>query len=132
LVGLSEPVTTHGGSAARLSVFAMIGQAFHWANLALAFLLELCALVALGYWGVRTGGGPVTKTALGIGAPLVAAILWGLFAAPRAPVSVPLVGLGVILIVFGSAVAALYSTGHRGLAISFAVLVVANSVLVRL
>lgn len=23
--------------------FTMIGQAFHWANLALAFLLELCA-----------------------------------------------------------------------------------------
>ena len=131
MVGLSEPVTAHGGSAARLSIFAMIGQAFHWANLALAFLLELCALVALGYWGVRTGGGPVTKTALGIGAPLVAAILWGLFAAPRAPVSVPLVGLGK-LIVFGSAVAALYTTGHRGLAIAFAVLVVANSVLVRL
>ena len=43
----------------------VIGQAFHWANLALAFLLELCALAALGYWGVLTGGGPVTKTALG-------------------------------------------------------------------
>jgi hypothetical protein len=41
----------------------MIGQAFHWANLALAFLLELCALGALGYWGVRTGGGPVAKRA---------------------------------------------------------------------
>jgi hypothetical protein len=27
---------------------AMIGQAFHWVNLALAFLLELCALGALG------------------------------------------------------------------------------------
>jgi uncharacterized membrane protein len=110
----------------------MIGQAFYWVNLAFAFLLELCALVALGYWGVRTGSGLVTKTALGIGALLVAVVLWGLFAAPRAPVSVPLVGLGVKLIVFGSAVAALYTTGHRGLAIAFAVLVVANSLLVRL
>ena len=72
----------------------MIGQAFHWVNLALAFLLELCALGALGYWGVRTGDGPVAKVALGLGAPLCAAVLWGLFAAPRAPVSVPLVGLG--------------------------------------
>lgn len=42
----------------------MIGQAFHLANLALALLLELCALGALAYWGVRTGGGPVTKTVL--------------------------------------------------------------------
>ena len=109
----------------------MIGQAFHWANLTVAFLLEVCALAALCYWGVRTGGGPVTKTALGLGTPLFAAVLWGLFAAPRALVSVPLVGLGVKLIVFGSAVAALYTTGHRGLAIAFAVLVVVNSVLVR-
>jgi hypothetical protein len=110
----------------------VIGQVFHWANLALAFLLELCALAALGYWGVRVGGGPVTKVALGLGAPLLAAILWGLFAAPRAPVSVPLVGLGVKLLVFGSAALALYATGHRILAIAFAVLVVVNSVLVRL
>jgi hypothetical protein len=54
------------------------------------------------------------------------------FAAPRAPVSVPLVGLGVKVIVFGSAVAALYTTDHRGLAIAFAVIVLLNSLLVRL
>ena len=39
-------------------------EAFRWANLTVAFVLELCALGALGYWGVRTGVGPVTKTAL--------------------------------------------------------------------
>ena len=49
--------------------------ASRWANLTLAFVLELCALGALGYWGARTGGGPVTNTALGIGAPLLAAVL---------------------------------------------------------
>ena len=59
----------------------MIGQAFR-ANLTVAFLLELCALAALGYWGLRTASGPATKAALGIGAPLLAAVLWGLFAAP--------------------------------------------------
>ena len=109
-----------------------MGQAFRWTNLAIAFLLELCALAALGYWGVWVGSGPLIKIALGIGAPLCAAVLWGLFAAPRAPVSVPLVGLGVKAIVFGSAVAALYTTGHRGLAIAFAVIVLVNSLLVRL
>ena len=109
----------------------MIGQTFHWAILMLAFLLELCALAALGYWGARTGGGPVAKVALGLGAPLFAAVLWGTFAAPKAPVSVPLVGLGVKLAVFGSAATALYATGHRTLALAFAVLVVANGVLVR-
>jgi hypothetical protein len=43
------------------------------ANLALRFLLELCALGALGYWGFKTGGGLVAKIGLGIGVPLVAA-----------------------------------------------------------
>jgi hypothetical protein len=63
----------------------MIGQAFHWANLTVAFLLELCALAALGYWGLRAASGPAAKAALGIGAPLLAAVLWGLFAAPPRP-----------------------------------------------
>ena len=72
----------------------MIGQAFHWVNLTVAFLLELCALAALGYWGLRTASGPATKAALGIGAPLLAAVLWGLFAAPHAPVSIPLASGG--------------------------------------
>ncbi len=110
----------------------MIFQAFRWANLTLAFLLELCALGALGYWGVRVGGGPLAKIALGIGAPLLAAVLWGLFAAPRAPVSVPFVRFVVQLVVFGSAAMALYATGHRGLAFAFAFLVVVNGVLARL
>ena len=53
------------------------------ANLALRFLLELCALVALGYWGFKTGGGLITKLALGIGAPFRAAVVWGTFLALR-------------------------------------------------
>lgn len=109
-----------------------MSDVFHWANLTLAFLLELCALAALGYWGVSVGDGLVAKAALGLGAPLFAAVLWGLFAAPRATVSVPLVGLGVKLIVFGSAVVALYATGHRTLAVVFAIIIVANAALMRL
>ncbi len=35
----------------------MTNHAWRWANLTVAFLLELCALAALSYWGVRTGGG---------------------------------------------------------------------------
>ena len=107
------------------------GDAFRWANLALAFVLELCALAALGYWGARTGDGPVVKTVLGIGTPLLAAVLWGLFAAPRAPVSVPAARLGAQLVVFGSAAAALYATGHPVLATAFAFLVVVSGVSVR-
>ena len=45
------------------------------ANLALRFLLELCALGALGYWGFKTGAATITKIVLGVGAPLVAAVV---------------------------------------------------------
>ena len=107
-------------------------QAFHWANLALAFALELCALAALCYWGFSVGGGPVAKAMLGIGSPLCAAVLWGLFAAPRAPVSVSLLRPGTKIIVFGLATLALYATGHRVLAVVFAIVVVANAALIRL
>jgi hypothetical protein len=109
-----------------------MSQVFRWTNLTLAFVLELCALAALGLWGFSVGGGPVTKTALGIGAPLCAAVLWGLFAAPRASVSVPLVRFGTKVLVFGSATLALYATDHQTLALVFAFIVVANAALIRL
>src|SRR5258706_4542265 len=54
------------------------------ANEALAFLLELAALAALAAWGFAVGDGGLAKAALAIGAPLLAAVVWGLFAAPRA------------------------------------------------
>jgi hypothetical protein len=110
----------------------MIRQAFRWTNLALAFLLELCALGALGFWGVRTGDGLFAKVALGLTAPLLAAVLWGMFAAPRAPVSSPPLKLATQLAVFGSAALALYATGHGRLALVFALAVVLNGVLLRL
>jgi hypothetical protein len=100
------------------------------ANLALRFLLELCALVALGYWGFTTGSAAITKVALGIGVPLVAAVVWGVFVAPRAPVALP--GFVVLLLqvlVVGPAAAGLVATGHRALALAFAVVVVINAIL---
>jgi len=56
------------------------------ANLALAFLLELCMLAALGYWGFITGESSVSRISLGLGAPLLAAIIWGTFLSPKAAV----------------------------------------------
>ena len=57
-------------------------------NLAASFLLELCALAALGYWGFHAGRG-LAAIALGLGAPLLMAVAWGLFVAPRATVTLP-------------------------------------------
>ncbi|MDP9437635.1 MAG: YrdB family protein [Actinomycetota bacterium] len=100
-------------------------------NLAARFLLELCALGALGYWGFAVGWNPVAKLALGLGAPLLAAAVWGLFVAPKAvvPLNMPL-RLVPEALVFGSAVAALFATGHPLLAACLAVLVAVNRALV--
>ena len=100
------------------------------ANLALRFLLELCALGALGYWGFKIGNGTITKIALGVGAPLVAAAIWGTFVSPQAPVQLPWpLSLLLQVLVFGSATAALVATGHRTLAVVFGVIVVINAIL---
>ena len=101
------------------------------ANLALRFLLEVCALAALAYWGFRTGEGTIARWALGIGAPLLAAIVWGTFVAPKAAMSVSSpVRLGFELLVFGAAVAALFAAGRPGLAIALGVVYAINRVLV--
>ena len=98
------------------------------ANLALRFLLELCALGALGYWGFKTGNTTIAKIALGVGAPLVAAVVWAVFVSPQASVQLPgLVILVLQVLVFGSVAAALMATGHRAMALVFMVTVVINS-----
>jgi Protein of unknown function (DUF2568) len=100
------------------------------ANLLLRFLLDLCALGALGYWGFTSGNATITKVVLGVGAPLVAAVVWGTFLSPRAPVQLPWgVVLGLQALVFASAAAGLVVTGNRTLALVFVVIVVINAIL---
>ncbi|OLF08352.1 hypothetical protein BLA60_23270 [Actinophytocola xinjiangensis] len=108
-----------------------MNNAVRWSNDILAFVLELGALGALCYWGFATGSTVLTKLLLGLGAPLLAAVAWGLFAAPKATFAVPLVAVLVVkAAVFGAAALALYVRGHRTLAIGFAVVVVVNTVIV--
>jgi hypothetical protein len=99
-------------------------------NLLLRFLLELGALGALGYWGFHTAHGPAAKLALGIGAPLLAAALWGVFVSPRAAVPLPTAPwLLAQAVVFGAAVAGLLASGHPSLAWAFGLAVAANGLL---
>ena len=81
-------------------------------NMGLRFVLELCALGALGYWGFTTGAGTIGKIVLGLGAPILAAVLWGMFVAPKAvrPLHDP-AKLLVELVVFGGAAAGLFAAG---------------------
>lgn len=101
-------------------------------NLGLSFLLELCALAALGYWGYRAGSGAAAKVSLAVGIPLATATLWGIFVAPRAAVPVPgALNLAIKALVFGLAAAGLATTGHRALAGVFAATVIVNAILAR-
>jgi hypothetical protein len=54
------------------------------ANLALAFLLELVALGAFAYFGFTATDSSILNIVLAIGITVVAIVLWGLYAAPRA------------------------------------------------
>jgi hypothetical protein len=96
-------------------------------NDVIAFILELIMLAVLGWWGFAHGGSTLTSIALGLGAPLAAAVAWGAFAAPRARFTLPTSGvLAVKALIFGTAVAALVSLGHPAWAAAFAVVVVLN------
>ena len=102
-----------------------------WIWAAVAFLSELAALAALAYWGVTTPDGAAARILLGIGAPVLAAVLWGLFAAPRAVVRrTPLV-VATKVVVFGAAVLALVATGHPVLAAVLAAAALLGSLLSR-
>jgi hypothetical protein len=106
-----------------------MAQVWNWTWLTVAFLAELGALVALAVWGWSVGDPTGWRVVLAVAAPTVAAVLWGVFAAPRAPVRVPALALLVKLVVFGGAVVALFATGHPWWAAVLAVAALLSSLL---
>ena len=52
----------------------------------LYFLAELAVYVAVTWWGFTRDVPAVARWGLGLGGLVVFAVVWGLFAAPRAPV----------------------------------------------
>lgn len=99
-------------------------------NLLVRFLIELCALAALGYWGFHNGNGTVLKIVFGIGAPLLAAIIWGAFVAPRASIQVPgWLHLLLEIVVIGSGAIALYFSKQPTLCYLYAGIYVINRIL---
>ena len=88
-----------------------------YANLALRFLLELCALAATAYWGATGGWGGSRRVLLAVAAPVTLALVWMLFVAPGATVHTPpVLRFLVELAVFAAAASALLQRGHMVLA----------------
>jgi hypothetical protein len=99
-------------------------------NLALTFLLELALLAAFGFWGFQSGGSTLMKILLGIGIPLLVAVIWGIFMAPNA--ARRLQGgayLALKIVLFGLGVAALIAAGRTTPGVVFAVVVAINTIL---
>lgn len=81
-------------------------------NLAVRFLIELGALAGFAYWGWQTGTSVAIQILLAVVTPLLAALIWGRFIAPKAPhrLEDPL-RVGIEIVFFGAATAALVSAG---------------------
>lgn len=95
----------------------------------LAFLCELFAFGTLAVWGFAAWPFPVNIVA-GIGAPVLAILLWALFVSPRAVLAVhPFVRAIVELLVYVSATIAWWSIGATWLGLGFAVVAVTVGVL---
>jgi hypothetical protein len=99
-------------------------------NLLVRFLLELCMLAAIGYWGFKTNSSWAMKIVFGVGLPLLVAVLWGLFLAPKA--THPLTGmshLALEIFLFGAGAFALFAVGRADLGFAYAAVLVVNKVL---
>ncbi|MGX6602558.1 YrdB family protein [Micromonosporaceae bacterium Da 78-11] len=96
-------------------------------NLGLRFMLELAALAALAYGGWHTPGPTWSRIALAVALPLLAAVVWGQWVAPKArhPMPDPQ-RLAPEWAVFGGATVSLALTGHPILAAVLAALAALN------
>ena len=103
---------------------------FKMINLLVRFLLELCILAIFGYWGFQTDGNTFIKFLLGLGAPILFAVVWGTFLAPKSPMRLHEPWLLLLeFVVFGLACWALYSTGKADLTVAFGGIYILNKIL---
>lgn len=117
----------HGQATPSRRTGFSLPPALHAANEGLAFLLELVMLAGLAWWGAQAVGGLAGRIALAVLTPALAMVIWGLFAAPRARVQLPMAGiLAVKAVVFAGATVAVYSTGWHVPAIAFAIVAAVN------
>lgn len=106
-------------------------EIWRWSNLGLAFLVELAGLAVFAWWGWNASSSTALRLVLAIGLPVVAAVIWGLFAAPTASYGNPVLTTVVKVAFFGLAGLALWTRDHHILAVAFVLVVAANLVIIR-
>ncbi|MBO0984221.1 YrdB family protein [Rathayibacter sp. SD072] len=98
-------------------------------NAVVRFLLELVALVTFGIWGFSSFEMP-WSIVVGIGAPVLAALVWALFLSPRAVLAIDVYGRSLIeLLVMGAAALAWLDLGQPIVAIVFGVIAIVSGVI---
>jgi hypothetical protein len=102
-------------------------------NLAVRFVLELCAYASLAYWGVSRNAPVSERTALAVFTPLAAMAVWSAWLAPKARRHLSeSAALILELIVFGLAATALASSSSVTFGVLLGAAAAANAVLLRL
>jgi hypothetical protein len=116
-----------GLSTGPIEAYAQWIDALKAANLVVKFLLELCAFIALAYWGAATEPFALGLI-LGIAAPAAAIGLWSVFAAPTSAHRLP-GGARVAfeLTVFALSVLGLAAAGQGSLALILAGVMAVNA-----
>jgi hypothetical protein len=101
-----------------------------WLNIGLRALMELGIVLALGYWGYRTGDSVISKLFLSISAPALVFGFWSLMDFRRAGRVAELLRLTQELLITGVAALALYLVGSPGLGSMLALLSLIHHALV--
>lgn len=96
----------------------------------LRFFLELFAFVSLGIWGFLAFPLPWPGVLVGIGAPLLAILVWALFVSPKAVFRIDVFGKALVEIaVFSAAAIGWWMLGQPVVAIVFAVVAAVSGIL---
>ena len=95
-------------------------------NLAIAFVLEVVAWVAISVAASRLVDGTAARLLVGLAAFAVVTTVWGLLASPKARVQVASVRTATKVVVFGGAAVALADLFSPATGIAFAVAAAVN------
>lgn len=99
-------------------------------NDVLQFVLELFTFVSLGVWGFAAWPRPWPGVLIGIGAPVLAILLWALFRSPRAVFAIDPFGKAIIeIFIMGAGALAWWDLGQPIVAVVFAVIATASGVI---
>ena len=98
-------------------------------NDVLRFLIEIFAIISLGIWGfVAWPFG--WNIVIGIGAPVIAILLWGLFRSPKAVLHIDPFGKAIVeIIVMAAAAYAWWDLGQPVVTVIFAVIAVVSGLI---